>query len=93
MIQQCIITTGPISLDEIRRSQHENLTSKKTRQKSRYHLYRLLGHAIPYFDGGYWDNPLVLSTEVKVFLKHSVKNLLEKTNLYSLAYKLVKRRS
>jgi coenzyme F420 hydrogenase subunit beta len=93
MIQQGIITAAPVSLDEIRRSQHENLASKKTRQKSRQYLYRLLGRAIPYFDGGYRDNPLVLSTEIKVFVKHSVKHLLEKTKLFYLAYKLVKRHS
>jgi coenzyme F420 hydrogenase subunit beta len=76
------ITIEAVSLDEIRSSQHQNLTSKKVRQKSRRYLYRLLGIATPSFDGGYHDVPLCLALEVKVFLKHRVKILLEHLHLF-----------
>ena len=76
------ITTEVISQDEIKRSQRENLTSKKVRQKSRMHLYRLLHIATPSFDGGYHDVPLKLGLEVQVFLKHRVKAVLEYLRLF-----------
>jgi coenzyme F420 hydrogenase subunit beta len=76
------ITTETITLDEIKRSQRENLTSKKVRHKSRRHLYRLLSIAAPSFDGGYHDGPLYLALEVRVFLKHRVKLLLEHLHLF-----------
>jgi coenzyme F420 hydrogenase subunit beta len=82
------ITTEAVSLEEITSSQRENLTSKKVRQKSRRYLYRLLRIATPTFDGGYHDVPLCLGLEVKVFLKHRVKILLERLHLFYPIYTL-----
>lgn len=82
MVSECQITTEAVTLDEIRNSQHENLTSKKVRQKSRMYLYRLLCIATPSYDGGYHDVPLSLTLELKVFLKHRGKILLERLRLF-----------
>lgn len=90
MIGDHAITTDTISPDEIKLSQHENLRSKKIRQKSRYFLYRQLGFQLPSFDGGYFDNEVDLWTEGKVFAKHTTKELLERLHLFYLLYKVVK---
>ena len=90
MIAQRIITTEQVSLDEIKTSQRQNLASKKNRQKSRRYLYKLLGFALPSFDGGYRDTPLALSTEIKVFAKHTLKELLESLRMFRLIHRLVK---
>lgn len=86
-----IITTQLISLKEIKSSQFENLTSKKVRQKSRFYLYKMLGFTLPSFDGGYYDNEIKVWTEIRVFTKHKMKNLLEKLHLFKLLYNLVKK--
>ena len=88
MKESGLITTMSISSEEIKRSQHENLTSKKIRQKSRFLLYRALGFRIPSFDGGYYENKLNLWTEIKVFSKHRIRYILELLNLYNITYKL-----
>lgn len=86
-----IITTAAVSLEEIKESQHENLTSKKTRQKSRFFLYRKLGFNIPAFDGGYQDNSIDMWTELKVFSKHKIRSLLEKLHLFSIVYAIIRK--
>lgn len=86
-----IITTEAISPEEIKKSQHENLTSKKIRQKSRFFLYRKLGFNIPDFDGGYQDNSIDLWTELKVFSKHKIRSLLEKLHLFSFVYGIMRK--
>lgn len=91
MIESNMITSQSISLEEIKSSQHENLNSKKVRQKSRFYLYKMLGFTLPLFDGGYYDNKIRVWTEIKVFTKHKIKNLLEKFRLFNLVYKLVKK--
>lgn len=90
MIARRVITTQQVSVDEIRASQRQNLASKKHRQKSRYRLYTLLGFAIPSFDGGYRDNAPALSTEIKVFVKHRFKEVLESLRMFSLLHRLLK---
>jgi coenzyme F420 hydrogenase subunit beta len=86
-----MITTTAITLEEVKSSQHQNLTSKKVRQKSRYFLYNILGFTLPSFDGGYYDNKIKAWTEIKVFAKHGFKNLLEKLHLFYSVYKYVKK--
>ncbi len=90
MVRAQALTTAEVSLEEIKTAQRENLTSKKTRQKSRYCLYRLLGYSLPSFDGGYRENQLLLLTEFKVFLKHRFKRLLEQLNLFPLVHRMFK---
>ena len=85
-----IITTAGISLEEIKSSQRENLRSKKVRQKSRRRLYRALGFTLPSFDGGYDDNGVSIALEVKVLLKHRVKELLEDVRLFVVARRAAK---
>jgi coenzyme F420 hydrogenase subunit beta len=91
MMRLNIITTASISPEEIKKSQHENLTSKKIRQKSRFFLYRKLGFNIPAFDGGYQDNSIDLWTELKVFSKHKIRSLLEKLHLFSFVYRIMRK--
>lgn len=90
MIKNRLITTAAVSVDEIKSSQRENLTSKKVRHKSRNYLYRLLGFSLPSFDGGYNDNALDISTELKVFCKHKIKTLLETMHLYYALHQFLK---
>ena len=89
LASNCKITTETVTLDEIKRSQLENLTSKKVRQKSRRYLYRLICIATPSYDGGYHDVPLRLALEVQVFLKHRVKILLEHLHLFHPIHSLI----
>lgn len=90
LIKDGAITTESISQSEVKQSQEENLYSKKVRQKSRFYLYRKLGYAVPSFDGGFFDNPIDLWTEVKVFHKHRLKELLETLGLFHLAHSTYK---
>ncbi len=91
MIESDLITITPISPEEIKKSQHENLSSKKIRQKSRFVLYKILGFTLPLFDGGFYDNKLDLWTEIKVFHKHRIKEILEKLHLFNFVYNLIKK--
>jgi coenzyme F420 hydrogenase subunit beta len=89
MRESNMITTQSISLEDIKKSQHENINSKKVRQKSRYYLYKILGFTLPSFDGGYHENKIKIWTEIKVYTKHKIKSLLEKLHLFQLVYKIV----
>lgn len=90
MLQLNIIASKSISIEEIKCSQHENIRSKKVRQKSRFILYKALGYTLPYFDGGYYDNEIKIWTEIRVFTKHKMKNLMEKLHLFNAIHKLMK---
>ncbi|HZW40184.1 MAG TPA: Coenzyme F420 hydrogenase/dehydrogenase, beta subunit C-terminal domain [Ignavibacteriaceae bacterium] len=90
MIDTDLIVTLPISTEEIKKSQHENITSKKVRQKSRFYLYKTFGFRLPNFDGGYYDNNIRIWIEIKVFTKHRIKLLLEQLHLFKLVYNLIK---
>ncbi len=87
-----LVTTKSISSQEIKQSQHENLTSKKIRQKSRYYFYKRIGFMLPLFDGGYHDNRIDVRTEIKVFIKHKIRYLLEELHLFNIVYRLIKTR-
>lgn len=92
MIRRAVITTTPITHEEVLFSQRENLRSKKVRQKSRRAFYRALGHALPWFDGGYFDNSVDLATEFRVWFKHRMKGWLEVAQLFPVFHRLVKGR-
>lgn len=78
------ICNEDISLEEVCKSQHQNLVSKKVRQSARYKLYRLLGYKLPDFDGGYNEIISPIKTEIEVFLRHKLFLLLENIGLYPL---------
>lgn len=90
MIDSNKIITLPISTEEIKKSQHENITSKKVRQKSRFYLYKTLGFKLPDFDGGYYNNNIKIWIEIKVFTKHRIKYLLEKLHIFKMVHSLTK---
>lgn len=82
MAREGRITCREISPDEVKRSQQENLRSKKARQSSRMRLYRMLGYPIPAFDGGYHPGGTDLRTEAGVLAKHKLKEALESLHLF-----------
>ena len=86
-----IISQEEVSIEDIKNSQKDNLTSKKARQKSRMKLYKLLGYIIPEFDGGYYKDKKGFLLELKVHLSHSTFSLLEKIGLYKKITKLMGR--
>ena len=92
MIEEGCLTVADITPAEIKASQRENLYSKKVRQRSRHYLYDKLGFSLPAFDGGYWDSPLELWREMKVFSKHKAKLLLENVHLFTIVRQLALRR-
>jgi len=91
MIESNKITVQSISIEEIKTSQHENLYSKKIRQKSRFYLYKILGYTLPSFDGGYHDNKIKIWTEIKVYSKHKIKYILEVMHLFNFVYRVIKK--
>ena len=77
-----LIETQTISPEEIKYSQSSNLSSKKTRQKARRRLYKLLGRRLPVYDGGIPESQTSLWLEFKVHLRHSALRWLETLGLY-----------
>jgi len=88
-----LITSEQVSVDDVKNSQRGNLSSKKGRQESRVKLYKLLGYAVPSFDGGYHKNKnkKKLLLELKVHITHSIFSFLEKAGLYKVFSKLIGR--
>lgn len=80
-----------VSREEIMSSQKGNLTSKKVRQQARRKLYRILGFALPEFDGGYVKHKSGIALELKVFLSQSLLALLETLRIYPIFAKLIGR--
>lgn len=91
MIDKRLINITSIGIEELAMSQKGNLITKKERQNSRYHLYKLIGMRVPQFDGGYNTSKLNMKLEIKVFLNHKLMYLLEKLGLYLPASKFFKR--
>lgn len=81
-----VITTQQINKEEIKLSQHFNLTSKKKRQKARMNLYTRLGYKIPIFDGGYYSEISSMKTEWIVYAKHKLTLWAEKIGVYMILY-------
>ncbi len=80
-----------ISKEEISKSQNQNLKSKKYRYLSRNNLYRFLGYKLPDFDGGYHNIDFPLKKEIKIYLIHKLKELLEKIGLYGFVRNIIKK--
>ena len=76
------IVVEPITKEEVCNSQSQNITSKKIRHLSRSKVYRFLGYTLPIFDGGYYTTPTSLRTELKVYLFHRLKLIIEEVGLY-----------
>jgi coenzyme F420 hydrogenase subunit beta len=89
--EQKIVLRG-ITDEEICRSQQQNLKSKKYRYESRNRLYRLLGYKLPFFDGGFHTVSNSLTTEMKIYMTHRFKELLEMTGLYNSFRRLIKKK-
>lgn len=91
MRQADLLRTENISDEEIKLSQRTNLLSKKERQFTRYQLYRTMGRRVPCFDGGFRQAKSSLKTELKVFLLHVGRRLLEHCKLYYSAIRIIRR--
>lgn len=84
MVNDKVIISEPISIADVVKSQFTNIYSKKVRQAARFKLYSMLGYRIPHFDGGYSTKRTSLLLELKVFLSHRFKELIECVSLYGL---------
>jgi len=89
MRNEKLIDLKDITHEEICYSQRQNLKSKKDRQYSRNILYKFLGYKLPVFDGGFNIEQSSLRTEVKVFIKHKIIELIENIGCFKLYRKLV----
>ncbi len=76
------ISMEPISFDDVCLSQRSNITSKKYRQYTRMRFYKRLGYILPKYDGGYKKEKISIKTEILVFSKHRINELLERIGLY-----------
>lgn len=93
MIRDRVLSSAPITPEEVAFSQRENLQSKKTRQTARRLLYRRLGIRLPAFDGGYSHDRSDLWTELRVFAKHRAKEWFEALHLFPLALRFARGRT
>lgn len=80
-----------VGVEEIRRSQAGNLTSKKQRQSARRRLRCWLHLPLPDFDGGYTVSRGGLGFELKVLLSQSLLAVLERVHLYPMVARLTGR--
>jgi len=92
MRKQNLISCEVISLDELKKSQSGNLTSKKARQSARRKFCRLLRLPLPDYDGGYREKSSQIMLEMKVFMSHSIFDLSEKLGCYPLLAKILGRK-
>ena len=79
-----------VSLEELIKSQRQNIESKKERFVSRAAFLKLLGKRMPEYGGGYNPSRTVgILFEAKVWLSQLYKSFLERVGLYSfLIHKL-----
>jgi coenzyme F420 hydrogenase subunit beta len=91
MIERGKLDLAEVSIEEIKKSQYDNLRSKKTRQDARRRFYRPLGVTMPEFDGGYPESASSLTLEFKVFLRHTLFGLAERLGLFPLLAKALGR--
>jgi len=80
-----------LTVEQVCLSQKQNLNTKKVRQFSRIRLYKMLGYKLPVFDGGFYSNPTPMKTELKVYLTHKIKELIENIGLYKYFRLLIKK--
>ncbi len=91
MIEQVIVKTCSVTLDDIKKSQKSNLHSKKIRQSARRKLYNLLGKPTPLYDGGYSKENSSLWLEAKVHFAYWFLQALERLHLYAPLSGLLRR--
>jgi coenzyme F420 hydrogenase subunit beta len=91
MEKQSQIVIEEVGLENLALSQKGNISTKKIRQRSRYHLYRALRKAVPIFDGGYSKADINVWQELKIDFIQYVMYLLELAGLYHSVAKLMKR--
>lgn len=85
------IITKDITIDELKLSQFDNLSSKKMRQYARRKLYKLLGSQLPVYDGGFKVIRTGEIKELRIHLQYLLFNFLEKIRLYTFVAKLIGR--
>jgi coenzyme F420 hydrogenase subunit beta len=91
-----LITSGRIkretvTVEELKRSQAGNLTSKKMRYDAKERLYRLLGSKTPHFDGGFRRTKGGIVRELRVFVQQHLFHCSELMGLYPIAARLLRR--
>jgi coenzyme F420 hydrogenase subunit beta len=82
-----------VTVAEIKKSQHDNLMSKKVRQAPRRRLFRLLGMELPKFESGYFKKTGGMILEARVQISHLFLSVLESLHLYSLFARAIGRYS
>lgn len=88
MIDYQLIEKESISIEELIKSQKQNIVSKKDRFQSRSNFLKKIGKKLPYFDGGYnVDSTTNLFFEAKVYFSQLYKLFLERIGLYSIIIK------
>ncbi|MCI1683204.1 MAG: Coenzyme F420 hydrogenase/dehydrogenase, beta subunit C-terminal domain [Bacteroides sp.] len=92
MKEKKVITTDYISYKDICHSQRINLKSKKYRYLSRNKLYHFLGYTLPIFDGGYQQCHYPNKIELKIYITHKIKELIEKMDLYKYCRILMRKK-
>lgn len=91
MIAANSIAAQDITIDELKKSQRDNLTSKKHRQHARRKLFALLRSATPAYDGGYPRLSGGLFQEMRIHCQYLIFYKLEQMKLYKFVAKLIGR--
>lgn len=91
MVIQKKIKLAEVTIDELKKSQHDNLSSKKTRQYARQRLYKKFGIQIPKFDGGFQITRGGILYELRVLITHFLFSILEQLHLYPVVAKVIGR--
>lgn len=84
-----ILETAEITLAELKKSQYDNLRSKKTRQHARRKIYAMLGIDMPVYDGGYENTRGGLLLELRIHFTYVVFGFMEKIKLYKFLDKAI----
>jgi coenzyme F420 hydrogenase subunit beta len=91
MAKQRFLTLKDVSVKELKKSQHLNLFSKKTRQYSRRRFMRFWGERLPDFDGGYPEKNSGILLEYKVQGRNFLLYISEILGIYPLLARLLRR--
>ena len=91
MFTQGKVELSEVTIDEVKKSQKDNLSSKKTRQHARRKLYSAFGIKMPEFDGGYNASRGGLFLELRVQATHMFFSALERLKLYPIVAKAIGR--
>ncbi|WP_423127234.1 Coenzyme F420 hydrogenase/dehydrogenase, beta subunit C-terminal domain [Gaoshiqia sp. Z1-71] len=83
MKEMRVIQNEGISVKDIIESQKGNIKSKKYRQQSRIKLYKRLFYRIPYINEGYKKESSSVRTEMKVFILHKLRLMLQYVGFFN----------